>query len=128
MAFVNLKTVARPQATPAADFEPAQVWVNIGHTVQAQNDQGEEVDVFIGLPKGLPLDQMAPVKTSSSSEYYSAIQESKNDLLTQLMKAAEKLQPGQSRIVNLQVELRRVATPHAPIKANENPFIKSLDL
>ena len=128
MAFVNLKTVNRAPVAAAADFVPAQVWVNIGYTVQGQNEQGQPEDVFIGLPKGLPLDQMQPVKTNSSSEFYSAIQESKNDLLAQLMAAAEKLQPGQSRIVNLEVELRRVATPHAPIKASENPFSKSLDL
>lgn len=115
-------------AAPAANSRPkAQVWMNIGYTVEVPLDGGAVESRFINLPMGLPLDTMEEVATTSSNEVYAAMQIAKNDLLKQLLTAAAELAPGQERIVNLQVQLRRVndATANAGLSdPAANPFLR----
>lgn len=115
-------------ATPAQDDRPkAQYWLNIGY--QANNViEGEDAPRFISLPTGIPLDTMEVLPTNSRNQVYALQQAARNDLMAQLMKAASQLGSGESKIVNLQIELRRVNEDAGPVDASHSPFARELDL
>lgn len=128
---INLtKQVFGPKAAaPAtgAARPKAQVWMNIGYSVDVATNEGGVESRFINLPMGLPLDTMEEVATTSSNEVYAAMQIAKNDLLKQLLTAAAELAPGQERIVNLQVQLRRVNDANGNAGLADpavNPFLR----
>lgn len=104
----------------------AQFWINIGYPTGVIGDDGKEK--FVSLPMGIPLDTMEPVKTNSSNAEYSAFMAAKNDLMEQILGAAEKLQPGDEIPLNLIIQLRRVAAPQEAIDPSKNQFVRKLDL
>lgn len=109
------------EARPVAKF-----WLNIGYNVPGAGDNGE--DRFVALPVGIPLDTMKPVTTNSRNDGYREFMAAKNDLLEQVMEAAQKLQPGEERTLNLEIQLRHVADVQAPVERETNRFARSLDL
>ena len=115
-------------ATPAKEYTKAAIWLNIGYEVQVATTDGTLESRFINLPMGLPLDTMEEVKTNSSNDTFAAMQVAKNDLLKQLLAAAADLAPGAERIVNLQVQMRRVneSSSVALSDPTVNPFLKKL--
>lgn len=113
------------------DRPKAQVWLNIGFTqevILVQGDKEVPETRFVSLPQGIPLDTMEALATNSSNKEFRAFQSARNDLLDQIMAAAEKLEAGEAKIINVQVELRRVKAEEAPIDSDANPFCKKLDL
>lgn len=115
-------------AVPAKEYTKAAIWLNIGYEVQVATTDGTLESRFINLPMGLPLDTMEEVKTNSSNDTFAAMQVAKNDLLKQLLAAAADLAPGAERIVNLQVQMRRVneSSSVALSDPTVNPFLKKL--
>ena len=114
-------------AAPANARPKAQVWMNIGYEIEVPSTEGTMETRFINLPMGLPLDTMEEVPTTSSNQVFAAMQVAKNDLLKQLLAAAAELVPGQERIVNLQVQLRRVNDANANAMLADpdvNPFLR----
>ena len=109
----------------------AQIWLNVGFTVEVQNDAGETETRFISLPMGMPLDTMEEVATNSSNTTFAAMQVAKNDLLKQMLGAAGKLESGQDVIVKgVEVQIRRVnaeGTNPALSDPKINPFLKQFD-
>jgi hypothetical protein len=132
---INLtKPVFPSKASKAADgtVRPkAQIWLNLGYEVQVPADDGTMETRFINLPMGLPLDTMEEVPTTSTNEVFAAMQIAKNDLLKQLLAAAADLPSGGERIVNLQVQMRRVNDSAANVSLNDptvNPFLRKITL
>jgi hypothetical protein len=121
-----------PKTTLAATKEPkvkAQVWLNIGYEVEVPAPDGTMETRFINLPFGLPLDTMDEVSTGSTNEVFAAMQIAKNDLLKQLLEAAADLPPGGERLINLQVQMRRVNDAHlndALADPDVNPFLRKV--
>ena len=118
-------------ATPAAARPKAQIWMNLGYEIQVPTSDGTMETRFINLPMGLPLDTMEEVATTSSNEIFAAMQIAKNDLLKQLLTAAADLPAGGERIVNLQVQMRRIndATANAALSdPSVNPFLRKIEL
>ena len=126
-AALNL-THVRQQAMPIApvDLGPCQRSAQFGQAWLQRH--GTLESRFINLPMGLPLDTMEEVKTNSSNDTFAAMQVAKNDLLKQLLAAAADLAPGAERIVNLQVQMRRVneSSSVALSDPTVNPFLKKL--
>ena len=87
----------------------AKVWLNIGFVSEFKDEDGK--NVFISLPKGIPLDTMADIKVGNKDSDYNNILQTKNDLKAMLLKAAESMQPGERQVINLQVEIYKVAEP-----------------
>ena len=109
----------------------AQIWMNLGYEIQVPNNEGGMETRFINLPMGLPLDTMEEVATTSSNEVFAAMQIAKNDLLKQLLAAAADLPAGGERIVNLQVQMRRVNDVAANVTLSDpavNPFLRKIAL
>lgn len=87
----------------------AKVWLNIGFVSEFKDEDGK--NIFISLPKGIALDTMADVKVGNKDSDYNNILQTKNDLKAMLLKAAEGMQPGERQVINLQVEIYKVAEP-----------------
>lgn len=128
------KPVFAPKSTAAATGTArpkAQIWLNLGYEIQVPTSDGTMETRFINLPMGLQLDTMEEVATTSSNEVFAAMQIAKNDLLKQLLAAAADLPPGGERIVNLQVQMRRVnnASANAALAdPSVNPFLRKIAL
>ena len=122
---------AKTAAAPATARSKAQIWMNLGYEIQVPATDGTMETRFINLPMGLPLDTMEEVATTSSNEVFAAMQIAKNDLLKQLLAAAADLPPGGERIVNLQVQMRRVNDAAANVQLTDpavNPFLRKIEL
>lgn len=91
-------TTTADAAQNPKDRPPAEYWLNVGYY---DTIDGEEV--FVGLTLGIPLDQLKPMKGSSS------LAKRKNHLNEIALAAAMELEPGTSMPVQeLSVEIRRV--------------------
>lgn len=118
------------KAAPAAaeQREKAQFWMNLGYHVDVtvEGEAGPEQQTrFVSLPIGLPLDGMEPVKVNGNNASWRAFQEARNSLLKQLQDGAQGLEPGEERLVQLDVVIRRVkGEDQTPAIADEaNPFV-----
>lgn len=121
----------QPAAATGTARPKAQIWMNLGYEIQVPNNEGGMETRFINLPMGLPLDTMEEVATTSSNEVFAAMQIAKNDLLKQLLAAAADLPAGGERIVNLQVQMRRVNDVAANVALSDpavNPFLRKIAL
>jgi hypothetical protein len=121
------KTFSAASAPKAAADKPkAQFWINLGYESDVIDEDG--TPRFISLPQGIPLDTQDHLPTNSRNNEFAAFQSSRNDLLDQIQAHAAKLAAGESCILNLQIQLRRVNDEAAPIDNGANPFIKKLSL
>lgn len=125
-------------ASPAAaaggkeDRPKSQFWINIGYNVEVPvvedgKDAGTE-NRFVSLPVGLPLDMSQKAAIKGHDTEFVAMQTARNELLEQLIEFADKLQPGETKELNLTVQLRRIQGEAPVIKTAENPFSKKLQL
>lgn len=124
----NFGAPANPAPVPPkTERVAAKFWLNVGYEVKVQTDEGIEKR-FVSLPLGIPLDTQEPFAVTSRNESYSAFQMARNDLLSQIMEIANKLEGGEEKILNLQIQLRRVNSESATIKSEDNPFSMKLNL
>ena len=111
-------------AKPVSDKPKAEFWINLGYTSDHKDDKGEPY--FISLPQGIPLDTQEELPTNSRNDTFAAFSAARNDLQAQLMDHVKDLQPGESRTVTLEVQIRRVNAPAAPIDPANNPLARKL--
>lgn len=112
--------------TPAADRPKAELWINLGYESDHINEETGK-PYFISLPQGIPLDTMEPADTNIRSPEFAAIRNAQNSLLEQLQEHFKNLAPGEdSFVANIQVQVRRVKAPVAPIDPANNPLVKKL--
>lgn len=114
-------------AAKSDDRPKAQYWLNIGYQADGIIE-GEDAPRFISLPVGIPLDTMETLPTNSRNQVFALQQAARNDLMSQLLEAAGQLKSGESKIVNLQIELRRVNEDQGPVDTAHSPFARKLDL
>lgn len=108
------------ESTNNNGFKKATVFINIGYPV-SMPDGSEQ---FVSLPFGIGLDNMTAAKTDTSNAEFNALNQAKNQLLQDLLEAAQGVKPGTGVIINdLQLELRVKAQP-AQTDAGSNPFMK----
>lgn len=123
-------TVAKPGA--AADKPKATLWLNIGYhvpviTTAADGTQVQE-NRFVSLPVGIPVDTMQMLPETSQNQGFAAFQAARNELLKLVIAAGAGLGDGEERPIALELQLRKVSAPSAPIPSAVNPFIKPLVL
>lgn len=129
------KKFGQSQAAAAADkrdLPKAQIWMNIGYTIEFVNTDDEKETRFISLPNGLPIDTMEHVEEKGSSEVFRAMRAAQNDLLDQIIAKGNALQPGEEVILSvgesgLAIQLRRVKGEEKPISPENNPLVKKLN-
>lgn len=124
--FAPKKFGAASQTAAASDDRPkAEFWINLGYeSDHIVEETGKPL--FISLPQGIALDTQEHLPTNMSNAQFAAMRAAQNDLLDQLTAHAQHLQPGEDTIITLQVQLRRVKAPAAPINPENNPLVKKL--
>jgi hypothetical protein len=119
-----------PASAPAADDRPkAQFWINVGYAVEVQvsGPDGKTVQEqrFVSMPIGIPVDTQEELKTNTRNVEWNMLQQARNELVHALTEAGNELEPGEERIVNLQVQLRRVKDEAAAPDITANPFLRA---
>lgn len=119
-----------PVNAPAADDRPkAQFWINVGYSVNVNVTGPDGKDVveqrFVSMPIGIPVDTQEELKTNTRNVEWNMLQQARNELVHELIDAGGELQPGEERIVNLQVQLRRVKDEAAAPDITVNPFLRA---
>lgn len=102
------------------DRPQAKFWLNVGYEVSVKDSDGVESTRFISLPIGLPLDTQQH-KTSRGTGEVAQIISAGNDLLDELVKAAQAIPPGETQLVNLQIQIRHVK-PENAVVSGSNAF------
>lgn len=120
MDFSRFKGAGSTTSKTTEDRPKAQLWLNLGV------ETGDEQRPFLSLPQGIPLDTQEREKTNSSNRDYAEFAAAKNALLDQLIEAAKDLQPGESMIVPLSVELRRVNGEQVDVPLEQNKYARNL--
>ena len=113
----SIDEVSKASTTSTKTERPkANMWANIGYTAS----NGE----FVGLPYGIPLDTQNEVEVRGGDQQYVNLMAAKNALLKALIEETAKLEPGESKEVNLVVQISRVKTK---LTADEDsPYTKDL--
>lgn len=124
---------AKKDNKEVAAEERSQFWLNVGYSVEVdvETDSGVHTeDRFVSLNSGIALDRVQELKANSSNQEWAMFQSARNDLLEQLLELANTLKPGESQIIDLQVEIRRVKDESAAVTVDpkSNPFAKKLSL
>ncbi len=127
--FGSSSTNVDSAATTKADLPKANVWLNIGYTVET--DDAENPTMFVSLPVGIPLDTMDEKAVTSRSPIFAQFQAAGNGLLADLKAEAASLAPGEEKIYGdeggLQIQMRRVADAIvAPLNDATNPFRRNV--
>lgn len=121
------KSNAAKSGSATKDERPkTKFWINIGYDSGVADEQG--ITKFVSLPVGIPLDNQERLPTNSRNQEFAAFQAARNNLVDQIMAVAEKLEPGEEKMLNLQVQLRRINEDQAELPVDENIFAKKLDL
>lgn len=113
-------TSATESTSNPKEFKKATVFLNVGYQVELPDGSTQ----FVSLPFGLGLDNMSEAKTDTQNAEFNALNEAKNQLLQDLLEAAQNVAPGEGVIVSdLQLELRVKAEP-ATVLGGDNPYLK----
>lgn len=126
------RTFGKPSAPAAGnskvgkdDRPKAKFWINVGYD-SGVPDEVNGGTKFVSLPVGIPLDNQERLPTNMRNQEHAAFQSARNSLMDQIIAAAEQLAPGEERLLDLQIQLRRVNDETAEIPADQNQFLKAL--
>lgn len=79
-------------------------WINIGYVKALPDAMGNMVKRFINLASGIPVDSIPVFKASPTNK----LRHEQNHLGALVKDELEQMQPGEERILHLEVRLRRV--------------------
>lgn len=107
------------KATNNTQRPQAEIFLNVGITVQLPNEEGEMVDTFLPLPFGLPLDTMNELVIRGNNAQWNEQAAARNELLKALVKMGESLEAGSgTELPKLQVQLYRRKAQEEHIASN----------
>jgi len=106
-----------------------KVWLNPKVTLKGTDSEGREIDISVSLPKGMPIDTMAPmVIKPTDSPAYRQKAEANNYFRKLIADAGLSLEPGSSKTIMLECEISRVNdTTVEASKPGENSLMTQLD-
>lgn len=121
--FGNAAAADAPSTGGKADRTPSQYWLNIGR----ETGEGDEAR-FVRLPLGVAVDGMKATPIKGSNADYNEFTQAGNNMLARVQEICGELAPGESKIVNLQVELRRINSEvEAPVLADDSKYASAMD-
>jgi hypothetical protein len=110
-------------------FVKAEYWLNIGYNVDLDTDEGV-VTRFVALPKGIPLDTMAPLVSNSANDEFYMLITAQNNLLADIKEQCKSLQPGETKhfgdLDGLHFQLKRSKAQRQELAPDANPFVRKL--
>lgn len=92
--------------------EPALWWLNVGLEVNGK---------FLTLPMGIPLDKLKAKPVPNKTSDFQQLRIGEKQLWEAVHKEMQKLKPGESKRLNLQVEIRRVNEAEL-LEEDTNPY------
>lgn len=123
------------RATASNTKASAKLWINVGIAKEVIDPNTQEVIThFTALPMGMPLDTMSKLDVKGGTDDYRARLTAQNDLLDSVLKAAESIAPGETKVFTigdfkgLAVQIRRAKAEAAPIDPENNQYSVALDL
>lgn len=112
-----------PKASTATVVEEkvkSQLWVNVGYSIEVEGEQ-----VFVSIPMGIPVDSIKELPTNTRNAEFNMLNQARNQLLADIASASEDLEPGESHVLELEVQLRRIDKEADPLPAgSSNPFLR----
>lgn len=108
-------------ATVVEDKVKSQLWVNVGYSIEVEGEQ-----VFVSIPMGIPVDSIKELPTNTRNAEFNMLNQARNQLLADIAAASEDLEAGESHVLELEVQLRRIDKEVDPLPANgNNPFLRN---
>ena len=99
----------------------SQLWVNVGYSVEVNGEL-----VFVSIPMGIPLDSIKELPTNTRNAEYNLLNQARNQLLADIASGAEDLEAGESHVLELEVQLRRIDKEPDPLPTGStNPFLRA---
>lgn len=120
--MAKLKFGAKAPAASAIVEEKvkSQLWVNVGYSIEVE---GEEV--FVSIPMGIPVDSIKELPMNTRNAEFNLLNQARNQLLADIIAAADDLEAGESHVLELEVQLRRIDKEPDPLPAgSRNPFLR----
>ena len=99
----------------------SQLWVNVGYSIEVEGEL-----VFVSIPMGIPLDSIKELPTNTRNAEYNLLNQARNQLLADIAAGAEDLEGGESHVLELEVQLRRIDKEPDPLPTGSvNPFLRA---
>ena len=121
--MATLKFGAKATAAKAVVVEEkvkSQLWINVGYSVEVEGEQ-----VFVSIPMGIPVDSIKELPTNTRNVEFNLLNQARNQLLADITAGAEDLESGESHVLELEVQLRRIDKEADPLPAGStNPFLR----
>ena len=113
-----------PKASTATVVEEkvkSQLWINVGYSIEVNGEQ-----VFVSVPMGIPVDSVKELPTNTRNTDFNLLNQARNQLLADIASASEDLESGESHVLELEVQLRRIDKEVDPLPAgSNNPFLRT---
>ena len=107
-------------ATVVEEKVKSQLWVNVGYSIEVDG-----VNVFVSIPMGIPVDSIKELPTNTRNAEFNLLNQARNQLLADITAGSEDLEPGESHVLELEVQLRRIDKEVDPLPAgSSNPFLR----
>ena len=107
-------------ATVVEEKVKSQLWVNVGYSIEVEGEQ-----VFVSIPMGIPVDSIKELPTNTRNAEFNLLNQARNQLLADITAASEDLESGESHVLELEVQLRRIDKEVDPLPAgSSNPFLR----
>ena len=98
----------------------SQLWVNVGYSIEVEGEQ-----VFVSIPMGIPVDSIKELPTNTRNAEFNLLNQARNQLLADITAGSEDLEAGESHVLELEVQLRRIDKEVDPLPAgSSNPFLR----
>lgn len=98
----------------------SQLWVNVGYSIEVEGES-----VFVSIPMGIPLDSIKELPTNTRNTEFNLLNQARNQLLADIVAASEDLEHGESHVLELEVQLRRIDKEVDPLpNGATNPFLR----
>ena len=122
--MATLKFGAKATAAKSAIVEEkvkSQLWVNVGYSIEVNGES-----VFVSIPMGIPVDSIKELPTNTRNAEFNMLNQARNQLLADIVAASEDLESGESHVLELEVQLRRIDKEPDPLPAGStNPFLRA---
>ena len=105
----------------AAERPVSEIWANVGYTTQGTDGD----TIFVGLPYGIALDTMNMRELPKTNVKMRQLRTAQNALLEKMQRTGAELAPGESVVIQLEVEIRRNAVEEGITEA-DTALIKDL--
>ena len=107
-------------ATVVEEKVKSQLWVNVGYSIEVEGES-----VFVSIPMGIPVDSIKELPTNTRNAEFNMLNQARNQLLADITAASEDLESGESHVLELEVQLRRIDKEVDPLPAgSSNPFLR----